>query len=333
MKKVFLVFSFFFVVNLSIAQDPIFTQYFFLPETINPAFTGFLETTYLGVIHRTQWPSLQLRVDTDYGFVNTFSDGMNSGFGVSILNHRENVTRYNYSQLNAAYSYKVRLNPTWNLRMAVEAGAGMKSFAFQNLVLSDQINIQNETISSSSIDPALANDNVFFPDFSAGVLFHNEEAWLGFSSKHLSRPNIAFNAQENVPLEIFYSITAGYEFLLADYIDVSLFPYETKLMLSANFMQQGEYNRLDFGTAFLFERLLFGFTLVTNPARNDSNSHLLTSVNAFTGFQLDSFRLGLSYDFNTSKIGRTGGIYELSLTYQFDLDIKCFGCPNYTAGR
>lgn len=333
MKRLVIALSFLFCVNISTAQDPIFTQYFFVPETLNPAFTGFMETTYLGVIHRTQWPSLDLRVNTDYGFVNTYSERMNSGFGVNIFNHRENVTKYSFTQFNAAYAYKVQLNPTWNLRLAVEAGAGMKSFAFQNLVLSDQINIQTETISSSSVDPALANDKVFFPDFSAGLLFNNEEAWFGFSAKHLNRPNIAFNSEANVPLEIFYSVNAGYEFLLADYLDVSLFPYATKLMLSANFMQQGEYNRLDVGTAFLFERLLFGATFVTNPARNDSNSHLITSINAFTGFQLNGFRLGVSYDFNTSRIGRTGGVYEISLTYQFDLDIKCFGCPNYTAGR
>jgi hypothetical protein len=38
--------------------------------------------------------------------------------------------------------------------------------------------------------------------------------------------------------------------------------------------------------------------------------------------------VGLSYDAITSKIGKSGGTFELGLVYQFDLDArKCFGCP------
>jgi hypothetical protein len=47
------------------AQDPVFTQYFLVPETLNPGFTGFMET-YAGILHREQWPDLDLKVDTDY---------------------------------------------------------------------------------------------------------------------------------------------------------------------------------------------------------------------------------------------------------------------------
>lgn len=98
-------------------------------------------------------------------------------------------------------------------------------------------------------------------------------------------------------------------------------------------MQQGRYNRFDLGASILFEKIFFGVTAVTNPAKNGMNGDLLTSVNLFTGLQYENLRLGLSYDFNTTKIGRTGGIYELSLTYQFNLAKKCFGCPNYEGKR
>jgi hypothetical protein len=42
--------------------------YFLVPETLNPGFTGFMETTYAGILHREQWPDLDLKVDTDYAF-------------------------------------------------------------------------------------------------------------------------------------------------------------------------------------------------------------------------------------------------------------------------
>ena len=71
------------------AQDPIFTQYFLVPETINPGFTGFLETTSAGLIHRTQWPDLNLKIETDYAYFSTWAENANSGIGVNFLNHRE----------------------------------------------------------------------------------------------------------------------------------------------------------------------------------------------------------------------------------------------------
>lgn len=312
------------------AQDPVFTQYFLIPETLNPGFSGFMETTYTGVIHREQWPDLDLKIDTDYAFVNTWSESMNSGFGMSVLNQRENVTNYNFTQINANYAYKVRISDDWDFRPALEVGFGFKSFAFQNLLLKDQINIRTGILNTSSIDPLLGNDKVSFFDVTAGMVFNTENIWIGLSMKHLNKPNISFSTDGNVPLDTFFSLSTGYEFLLADYIDVTFFPYATKMFVTSNYMQQGRYNRLDIGTSILFEKMFFGATAVTNPSKNGIDSHLLTSVNLFTGLQYDHLRLGLSYDLNTSKIGKTGGIYELSLTYQFNLDIKCFGCPNYT---
>lgn len=311
------------------AQDPIFTQYFLIPETLNPGFSGFLETTYAGIIHRSQWPDLDLKIDTDYAFINTWSENSNSGIGFSILNHRENKTQYSFTQFNVNYAYRVRLNDNWYFRPAIEVGFGTKSFGFGNLVLEDQINIGSGTINPTSGDPLVLNDRFKFFDFTAGMVFNNENAWFGLSLKHINKPNISFVADKNIPLNMFFSASGGYEFLVVDYLDVALFPYETKFLLTANYMNQGEYNRLDLGSSVMFKTVFFGLSAATNPGTKADNSHLVTSLNVFGGLQYEHLKFGLSHDFSTSKIGKTGGIYELSLTYQFDLDVKCFGCPNY----
>ena len=311
------------------AQDPIFTQYFMVPETLNPGFTGFLETTTAGILHKTQWPELNFRVDTDFGFINTWLENANSGIGVSILNHREKVTNYNFTQVNVNYAYRVQLNDNWFFRPAIEVGFGNKSYGFQNIILEDQMNIDSGTINNSSVDPLLLNDKVSFFDFSAGMLFNNENAWFGASVKHINKPNISFAANGNVPLETFFSANAGYEFLLGDYIDITYLPYETRMLLTSNYMNQGQYSRFDLGVGLVFKKFFFGVTAATNPGKKAINSHFLTSINPYGGLQYEHFKFGYSYDFNTSKIGNTGGIYELSVIYQFDLKVKCFGCPNY----
>jgi type IX secretion system PorP/SprF family membrane protein len=174
------------------AQDPVFSQYFLIPETLNPGFSGFMETTYTGIIHREQWPDLDLKIDTDYAFVNTWNENMNSGYGISVLNQRENATNYNFTQINANYAYRVRISDDWDFRPAIEVGFGLKSFAFQNLLLEDQINIRTGIVNSNSIDPLLRNDKVGFFDATAGMVFNTQNMWIGLSMKHLNKPNISF---------------------------------------------------------------------------------------------------------------------------------------------
>lgn len=304
------------------AQDPIFSQYFLVPETLNPGFSGFEEASYFGIIHRTQWPNLDLRVNTEYAFYNTWVENL-GGIGFSIINQHENNTNYNHLQGNLNFAYHVRLANDWYFRPGIEVGFGQKSFNFRNLVLGDQINIASGTIAPVTADPFAQNANrkLTFMDFVAGFVFdkrntrNDTDLWLGASVKHLNTPNISFTENGNVPLDIFYSIHANYKFPYFDYND---------MMFSINYMQQGPYNRLDIGTTAQMNQLMLGAIVVTNPSKNDDNSHLLTSINAFIGLQMEKLRFGLSYDINTTNIGRTDGVYELSITYL----TGCLKCRN-----
>ena len=161
------------------------------------------------------------------------------------------------------------------------------------------------------------------------MVFNNESFWFGLSMKHINRPNISFVKNPDAKLERFFSFNTGYEIRLSDHFDLFNLPYETSLLIASNYMQQGDFNRLDLGASLLFERLILGATVVSNPNKIDSKSHFVTSLNFLMGLQYEKFRFAFSYDANVSRIGQTKGVFEFSLTYQFDLNIKCFGCPNY----
>ncbi|MDH7914247.1 PorP/SprF family type IX secretion system membrane protein [Winogradskyella sp. SYSU M77433] len=299
------------------AQDPIFTQSNYIQETLNPGFSGFEDSDRIaaGLLTRTQWPNLDLRIDTQYAYLNkSFDYGPSLGFGLGInfLRQHETFNKYNYYQINVNYMHRVNLNDGWFFRPAIEVGLGFKDIGFSNLTLADQININTGVVNPNSVDPLSNNaDNVFFGDISAGIVVEREELnnvtyWFGVSAKHLNRPNISFVDGEKLPLDIFYSVHGNFRFpFLNDY----------KIMMTANYMQQGEYNRLDIGSLFTVNQFLVGVTAATNPAKNDDSSHLLTSINAFVGLEYEAFRFGLSYDANTTNIGRTNGVYEFSLTY------------------
>ena len=178
MKKILtclLIFS----LKFSFAQDPVFTQFFMIPETMNSGFTGAYESTKAGIIHRVQWPGLDFSVNTQFAHIDNWFEEIKSGLGISVLNHKETQTRYNFTQVNMNYAYEVNITDTWFFRPSISIGVGSKSFGFQNILLEDQINIFSGIISTTSIDPSILEDNVRFFDYSASLLFMNERSWIG----------------------------------------------------------------------------------------------------------------------------------------------------------
>ena len=306
-----------------VAQDPIYTQFFMVPETLSSSFTGAKQSTRAVIIHRTQWPGLNFSINTQFAFIDNWFEEINSGVGISVLNHKETTTRYNFTQVNLNYAYQFPISEEWNVRPSISVGYGAKDFGFQNLVLEDQINIFSGIINVNSIDPINLNETIRFLDFSASVLFNSDNSWVGFTLKHLNKPNISMEMEGQDDLEMFMSLHSSLYIPFGDYRS------DNKLFVLANGMMQGAYNRFDLGAKYEMDRFAFGLLAATNPVKTDSNSHFLTSINAFVGMDWEGFRFGYSYDFNVTEIGRTGGVYELSVSYDFLNNDNCFGCPDY----
>ncbi|MEM6719542.1 MAG: PorP/SprF family type IX secretion system membrane protein [Bacteroidota bacterium] len=333
MKIKFLIFSIalLFTTYKIQAQDPIFTQYYLIPETLNPGFSGSSEAPYVGVLQRIQWPSLDLKVQTSYAFGSFWIEEANSGIGFNAIRQTESFNDYRLQQFNVNYAYRVQLSDEWFFRPGIEIGWGFKDFNFQNLLLEDQININSGVNSPTSIDPLTPNTTVNYVDISAGMVFNTRNSWIGFSLKHINRPNISLRDERNEPLEMLLSVNTGYEIKLLDMVDIAFLPNEAKLIVTGNYMRQGRFDRLDMGTIFDFERFLAGATFSMDVFDRTPNSHVLTSINPFFGVRItDDMRFGVSYDINTSSIGRTNGVYEFSLTYRFTSRYEdCYGCPTY----
>ncbi|MBX9807472.1 MAG: PorP/SprF family type IX secretion system membrane protein [Flavobacteriaceae bacterium] len=330
------------------AQDPVFTQYYFVPETQNGAFTGTINTLNTGILHRTQWPDGSRRLDTEYAFINGSvgnlsedsrpydSNLQNIGIGITVLNQHEVFTNYNYTQINGVTSLNLDLdNFSSGLRLilGLEGGYGLKNFNFKSLLFEDQINTDTGGINGGSADPSLLylKSKVNFFDISSGFLLYDENFWVGVSFKHLNTPNIAFESEGKVALDINYSIQSGYSFDLDRNPNFGFLPDNSKFVLTSNFMKQGQYNRLDFGSMLHFNPFIIGVIAATNPMRKSDQSHLLTSVNLIGSIKINNFTFGYSYDLSTSKIDNTQGVHEFSLTWQ--IGRECHSCNNYLVAR
>ena len=311
-----------FVFGKIYAQDPIFTQTFLVPETINTSFTGALRSTKLGAVHRSQWTHFGVEVNTNFLYIDTWFEGVKSGLGVTFLNHTESESKYSFNQINLNYALAIQLSDDWFVRPSVSVGFGLKDFGFQNILLEDQININTGFINPNTIDPISLNETRTFFDFSSSILFNNENSWVGLTVRHLNKPNISMTQDGDTPLDLFISAHANLEFPLYRFSN-NRFSDKNSLYFLTNFMMQSKYSRLDLGTQYVFDhKFSLGFLFATNPLKTGLSNDFLSSFDIFGGVKWQGFKFGYSYDINTSKIGVTGGIHEFSMSYDFSYNIR-----------
>ena len=88
-------------------------------------------------------------------------------------------------------------------------------------------------------------------------------------------------------------------------------------------MMQGVYSRFDAGLQYVFDdKISLGLTMATVPAKNTDKNTLLSSLSTFLGVRWQGYRFGYSYDLNTSDLLNSGGIHELSISYDFNINIR-----------
>jgi len=299
------------------SQDPVFTQFYNIPESLNPGFAGASYGTELGVLNRTQWPGLDYSLNSQFFYFDNYIDRYNSGIMLTVLNQLETETRYNFTQINLNYSYHVQLNYEWFFYPAISVGVGNKNFAFDNLLFGDQIIINKGIINVNSGDPILLNNNRKFLDLGAGFLLFNERMWFGASVKHINNPNTSLAGDGVNKLRKFLSVHGGYKLPLNARYSNS----DYNLYFDFNFMRQGGkggYDRFDIGSRYQINEFIVGAFATLAPTSITDKSHKLTSINFITNFDYKQFSFGSSYDLNLSSLMNTKGVFELSVSYKFD---------------
>ena len=150
---------------------------------------------------------------------------------------------------------------------------------------------------------------------SAGFLVFNVRLWFGANLKHLTNPNISFdNEGGQVKLKSFLSVHGGYKIPLKTRYKREKF----NLYFNMNYMRQANFDRLDVGSLVKYNGISLGVFGAFAPTSLDSKSHKLTSLNFVTNMDYKRFTFGYSYDYNLSSLIDTKGIFEISVSYQFD---------------
>lgn len=172
--------------NTTIAQqDPMYTQYYFNSQIVNPAYVGSWESLGFMALARHQWTGWD-------GAPRTYTFSMQSpmkndrvGLGLNAIS--DNVFKEKRFGLWADYSYKVDFDEKTNMRFGLKAGFTNYS---NNLLAYDVIDAN---------DPLFQGDleNKFIPNFGAGLYLSNPSYYIGFSVPKLLHNEVNEESEDN----------------------------------------------------------------------------------------------------------------------------------------
>ena len=288
MKTRILLFALLFTGVLSYAQqDAQFTQYMYNTINVNPAYAGSRGAMSMFALYRTQWVGLDGAPVTSTVSMNTPLNESNLGLGVSLINDKIGPTTEN--TISADLSYTIPTSETWKLSFGIKATANLFDLDATKLNPVD------------GTDPSLQNYNTFSPNIGAGVYWHSDKAYVGFSIPNFIETNRYDDNEVAIFKErISYYLIGGYVF---DFSDTVKFKpaFLTKMV-------EGAPLQVDLSGNFMFfDKFMLGASYRWSAA-----------MSAMVGFQVsDGLYIGYGYDKETTNLDNyNSGSHEIFLRYE-----------------
>lgn len=281
----------FFSLVCSAQQDAQYTQYMYNTIAINPAYAGSRGVLSVFGLYRTQWIGLDGAPKTSVFSVNTPLNDSNLGLGVSLVNDKIGPT--NENTLSADLSYSIPTSSSAKLSFGIKATANLFNVDASKLSFEDQDDPQFQDLS-----------NKFTPNIGAGIYWHSDKAYLGFSIPNF----IETNRYDDNDTAIFkdkinYYLMAGYVFNLDELEYIKFKPAILTKMV------QGAPLQVDVSGNFMFyDKLTLGLAYRWSA-----------SVSAMAGFQVsEGLYVGYGYDHETTQLRKyNSGSHEIFLRFEF----------------
>jgi type IX secretion system PorP/SprF family membrane protein len=314
-------------------QDPHFSQFYASPLTLSPAFAGkFDGNLRVAGIYRNQWPSINKAFITSSLAVDfRIMQGRiaeNDTWGVGLMAFSDQssngAVKFNYASAGTAFHKGLDEEGYHQIGAGFQLTYANMLINTSNLKFLDQLTPYGFTGVTTEV---FANNSLksSYIDFNAGVLYNGStndrnNFYAGISMYHINRPTQSFTGAYFI-LNPRTSLHAGGSFPAGQ---------NSTIHVSGLLSLQGKASEALIGGAYQFlvaegekpTSVYFGSWMRLNDA-----------FIPYTGLEFGSFRLGASYDINTSSLktasNSRGGI-ELSLIYiKKDPDSKGIICPKF----
>jgi type IX secretion system PorP/SprF family membrane protein len=299
------VLSLLFIKGLKAQQDPMFTQYMFNLQTINPAYAGTWQRIGFMALRRQQWVGVEGAPTT-----NTFSFQMpllkyNMGLGLNLL-----TDRIGYEErliLTADYAYMLKLNSSTKLWMGLKGGLTRYAHDLSRYELYPD-GIPDRAF-EGDVEPKL------FPNVGLGFFLQNPLYYVGLSAPRLI--DTRFDTDENnfsIQGEFrHFFLSGGYVFDLNSYLKFKP-TFLTKLTVGAPV-------EFDLSANFLIkEKFWFG-----------AMYRIGDSFGFIAQWVFDNnIRIGYSVDFSTTNLRlHHFGSHEIMISYELKFLQQDVTSPRY----
>lgn len=271
-------------------QDPMFTQYFFNPLSINSGYAGTREALNVTLLAREQWAGVAGRPRTQS--LTIHSPLPNDQLAVGLTFQRDEAGPTRNTAIFGDFAYRFRVTENSRLALGMKAGLSLFSADFTSLV------------GTSDQDASFAQNlnNKPLPNFGFSAYWWSDRSFLGISTPRLIENELDGTDQLMQGSEVrHYFLTAGTVFDL----NATLKLKPTVLVRYVN----GAPVSFDATANLLIDERLW----VGAMYRMNESAGLLCSFSI-----TDQLRAGYSYDFPLSDIGTyTTGSHELMISYDF----------------
>lgn len=279
-------------------QDPMYTQYAFNTQTINPAYAGTWESMSFMVLGRNQWVGID-------GAPQTYTFSMQAPFknekfalGLNLISDKVGFEKRFY--MFADYSYMLQVTEKSRLRLGLKGGFT----SYSNNLLEYETNAPG----SGTYDPAFQGEisRKFVPNFGIGAFLYSNNYYVGFSI-----PKILSNDFENnynnysVTFEMrHYYLVAGYVFNLGENLK-----FKPATLVKASFSPEASSPiQADLSANFLIkERVWLGASYRTGDSFGFIAQLLINQ----------KLRVGYAYDYTISNLQHfNSGTHEIMVSYE-----------------
>jgi len=274
-------------------QDPMYTQYIFNLQTVNPAYVGYWQTIGLTAISRHQWVGLEGHPTTQTFSFQTPLRSQNVGIGLNVVLDKIGLEKR--LSVSFDYSYKVLLSENTALRFGIKGGFTNYS---HNLTEYNQYpDNQSDPVFQTNID------NKFMPNVGVGLFLSSPRYFLSLSLPGIIENNYQSNvnnySSRSELRHVFFA--GGMMFDLSE--NVKFKPtFMTKMVTGSPF----EY---DLSANFLLAEKFW----VGGMYRSGD------SFGAIAQWIINKkLRLGYAYDFTTSDLRNyQNGVHEIMISFEF----------------
>jgi type IX secretion system PorP/SprF family membrane protein len=303
----------------SYAQDPHFSQFFASPLTLSPAFTGkFDGDLRIAGNYRNQWPAFNRAFTTttlavDFPILKN-SIAPNDTWGVGFMGYSDqsanSTVKLNYATISTAFHKGLDEDGYQQIGVGFQATYSNMMVNVANLKFEDQLTPFGFTgVTTELFDNSTLKTN--YIDFNAGLLYTGSTAddnnfYAGVSMYHINRPKQQFTGA-------LYLLNPRTTFHAGGYFPAG---QSSSIHLSGLYSMQAGAAEAVVGGAWQYT--------ISEASEKPTSLYLGSwyrlgdALIPYVGLEFDDFRLGASYDVNTSSLktaSQARGGMEISLIY------------------